>query len=165
MRFNTNRKGDTDMKTNPILAKIFAVSFLLPTTLALADHQGGDPTDRLATEAQELNSIVSWSSLRYNVKMSVSSFTGAAQQLASCRDGNPNNEPNSEKVESSEPSSHSIEDHGGGGNNCSYQLLRTLSSFSPVDRYLSDTYYDYPQVYQQYLQVRDAVNAVRNGGL
>jgi hypothetical protein len=127
---------------------------------AFANHNGGggSPTDTLLQEANELNQIVSYSTLRWPVKSAVQSFDSAAQQLATCDDDDNGQGANAtlhEPIE--EPMHHN-------GDSCSFQLQNVLNTWSQVDRYLYDTNFDYPQVYNQYLSTRQAVQAVQFGG-
>ncbi len=143
-------------KKNTFVRFVLGALLAIPNSLALAHHDhGGSAADNLATEAQELNSIVSSTWVRYPVKMAVSQFASQANALASCMDGMV---PNGSDVEGG--ASETPLDHGS-GDNCSYQLSRTQSAFYSVERYLSDTYYDLPQVYSQYLSVKSALGQVR----
>ncbi len=125
---------------------------------AFADHNdhpnppnpnpGGNEVQRLSSEAESLNSQVQWSSIHWSVKDSVTRFAQEVRELVSCeRGGNPS------------PVDHN--DHPG---NCGNQRQQVAQAFQPVERYLNDTMYDYPGIYQQYQRTAQAVRAVQNGG-
>ena len=124
---------------------------------------GGSAVQQLYSEASRLNSQVQYSYLNTNVKVTVSRFANEVASLANgCR-------PWGVAVESANDGSIDVEDHGNPsyppypGGSCAYQRDRVLQSWSQVERYLYDTYYDFPAVYDQYLRTRSAVYAIRAG--
>jgi len=130
------------------MALVFAAS-------AFADHQGGGGVDNLVQAARNLNQTVRYSSLRYAVKSSVYSFTYQVESLDRCIDG-------ARLIRPEIMDHEGANDHTGGGvpPQCQYQLNNVRNSFGPVDRYLNDTYYDYPQVYQAYQYAQSALYAL-----
>ncbi len=153
------------MKSKRLVMSVLTLFLLMPMSAALADHQGGgDVVSHLATEAQELDSLVRYSYLRWNVKSAVSSFAIEANRLQSvCRGFSNGGEPNGREPNSGEPNSVTEPlDHNGGDQGCDLQLSRTVRAFSPVERYLYDAYYDFNQIYNQYVSVREALNVVRS---
>lgn len=128
----------TLLKTIPILAILMAgVSF--------ADHTVPDHVlHGLSHDSRQLESAVRYSTLRWQVKQSVFQFSYAVQRFMRCINyhfrGN--------------VAGH--RDHTIPGN-CEYAMREVRQTWYPVDRYLWDTYYDYPYVYQAYLKVREDV--------
>ena len=125
-----------------VLGLVFAAS-------AFADHTGGS-IDALVSASRNLNQTVNYSYLRYHVKSAVYGFSNEVEQLDRCADGRGFERP--------ELMDHGTNDHTGGvPPQCQYQLNRVRASFSQVERYLYDTYYDFPQVYQAYQYTRSAL--------
>jgi|SRR3990167_5063986 len=130
-------------------AKYLAVTALLlglmgVGSVAKAEHNNpGESAVELYSEAYQLDSLVRNSSLRYHVKDAVSAFARSVYQLYSCSNGgySPENKDHSDLP----------------GGNCLYLRQTLQSAWSPVDRYLNDTYYDYSYIYQQYSRTHEAL--------
>lgn len=117
---------------------VFFLVFLYGT-LALADHTlPSGSLARLARDTYSLDSSVRYSSLRYEVKMAVSRFAYDVERFIRCTQNGP-----------------ITRDHDLIPESCEYDLHQVQRSFYPVDRYLYDTYYDYPHVYRNYVSVRN----------
>lgn len=117
-------------------------------TAAKADHDSPmGSVGLLLYESQHLNQEVRYSSLAYHVKDAVARFSQDVDYLAECVRHNVSN----------------ILDHldePGCPSRCYSYLDRTRQSFYSVDRYLYDTYYDYPHVYHAYTDTKRALNAI-----
>lgn len=126
--------------TRTLLLGLTALLLALPAGIARADHEvPGGSIGRLHNDAHQLENVVRYSYLRYQVKQAVFRFVSDVSRLFVCTSGDePRNDHN---------------DHIGSG--CSYALDNVGRSWYPVDRYLYDTYYDLPQVYYSYTRVRD----------
>ena len=117
---------------------IFYTTFIYTFAPALADHTNPNhPLDRLVMDTDRLEYQVWYSNLRYEVKSAVRNFAYDVDYFARCMDMYPQNPlyPN-----------HSV---------CRFEFDRVRYSFYSVDRYLYDTYYDYPQIYNSYRRVKD----------
>jgi len=105
-----------------------------------ADHElPAGTVERLERDTRDLNYAVSYSTLRYAVKQAVARFAYDVDRFVDCVHGGP----------------HITDDHDLIPGNCEFDLHHVRRSWYPVERYLYDTYYDYPQVYRRYLRVRD----------
>ncbi|MBI1861168.1 MAG: hypothetical protein HYR96_09655 [Deltaproteobacteria bacterium] len=143
---------------------------LMGWVAAFADHTGEvGSIDYLSQEAQELNQFVQSSTLRYPVRAAVSDFNYRAHALHECSHYyGGSNAPAAASSTLSNLNDISIPieilDHTGGGVGCPQQCRNQLSwaqyTFRYVERYLYDAY-DYPQIYQQYLRVRQALYAIQ----
>lgn len=108
------------------------IAFIICGGNAFADHTNpGEAAEELLYESQELDQMVRYSTLRYEVKYSVSTFEQDVERLAYCLKSY---------------------DH-----TCGDDMQRAQYSFSQVSRYLHDTQYDYPQIYRQWLHTRYAL--------
>ena len=143
------------MKIGKFLTGVCLIAF--SASPAFANHEGGGS---LQGAAAELNEQVQCSSLRYQVKYAVNFFAQqAARYSAYC----------GETMGMTQPMNHEGEgiiqplDHNGGGANCRYELRNVLRSWSLVERYLYDTNYDYPNIYNSYLETRAAVQEAARG--
>ena len=125
---------------------VLAVAMCVGGSTAFADHQqpGQGQFGGVVTEAGELNNVVQWSNLRPNVKQTVARFANTAAQLGYCGDA------------PLAPVSVELFDHGGGAG-CANLVNQLRWQWNQVERYLYDTGYDYPQVYQSYLNTRAAL--------
>lgn len=119
---------------------------------ALANHEGPGSLDLFVRSAQYLNQLVASSTLRFPVKSAVYRFVVDAEALDRCAD----TAPPSDAAENNPTDNHT----GGVPEFCRAQLYHTFDEFQPVDRYLYDAY-DYPAVYQAYLNTRSALFALR----
>lgn len=124
------------------LSALYAVvSFIAFASINLyADHthpQGS--VAALAAETDELYREVSYAPLNSSVKNAVYRFVRDVRSLDYCADH--------------------CRDHTtiGVPASCYSYYSRANSSFYPVDRYLYDTYYDLPRVYQAYVSVKNAL--------
>ncbi len=114
---------------------------LVLSPLALGGHGGTIGTvDYLHDQAQDLNADTQKSTLRYEVKSSVSQFFNDVTDLHRCSDA------------------PVPEDHG--ASKCLNELQRVVYSWSPVERYLCDTMSDYPTIYNLYTEARRALYAI-----
>lgn len=126
----------------------------LMSGMAIADHN--DPVGSvglLEHETAELEQVVRNSYLNYNVKSAVFQFSGASQQLVNCvrYEGRDLTQDHTGEV--------------GCPSVCGRQLQNAQAAFRPVQRYLSDTQYDYPEVFQQFRQTGQALRSISmNGG-
>lgn len=121
---------------------LFVAALMFLAANANADHNSTiGSVDRLAYEAEQLFNTVQYHPLNYAVKDSVFRFSQDTRQLEQCsRQFNPG--------------------HAGCSHNCRPYLDQVRRSFYQVDRYLIDTYYQFPQVYNQYNQTKVALDAV-----
>lgn len=125
---------------------------------AIADHEGPGSLTTLLVEVHNLKQIVDYSPLRYAVKQAVVRFMLDAEGIDRCIDGV--GFPH-DSADDSVADDHVTDDHQGGvPDRCRYQLDVARSSFHPVERYLYDTSFDFPQVYQAYLRTRAALYAL-----
>ncbi len=129
------------MKSKLSLA-LLALALLLPAAVR-ADHTGAQVAARLHADAHNLENVVRYAYLRYQVKQAVYNFTAQATALFQCASSQPRN---------------GTWDHTG---DCEMYEQRVRQSFYPVDRYLYDTYYDLPYVYQAYIQVKQDVQQIQ----
>lgn len=114
--------------------------FLSGIAFASRDHTGG-AVDTLVYDASQLEQMVRYSPLNYSVKDAVSRFNYDVERLGYCAD-------------------HS-RDHDGCPAACKYDLYNAQESFRPVSRYLYDTQYEYPQIYNQYRRTQYSLSAVQ----
>jgi hypothetical protein len=131
------------MKTLGFMSLFCALA--LTSSVASADHT--DPVGsvgRLEHESRELQREVSYTNLNYNVKRAVSDFDREVFELVNCV----------------EFGFRDHTDHVGCPQRCGYQLRRTQTSFQEVARYLRDTQYDYPYVYDQYQHTSRALRSI-----
>ena len=113
---------------------IFASTFLLAGSI-FADHEGGNRA--LSRAINQLEYVVTYSTLNYNVKNSVNYFVNDARNyLYYCANGG-----------------FSIMDHNG-NRRCGRYRQNMQWRFQIVSNYLYDTHYDYPQVYSVWRAVR-----------
>lgn len=154
------------MKSSQVVTLVVTLG-VLSSSVVLAEHGDLNPVARLRAEAQELNTIVQSSYIRYYVKSAVYRFARATDFLNACMNGSPwgrrgerGDEPFSGRSDSNQ-SDESLEpmDHGD-AQRCELELRRVQDTWFPVERYLYDTNYDLPQVYYQYLETSEALAAV-----
>jgi len=143
------------------LSKTFglvSLIFIASIGAASADHGSQNPAGHLRGETQELNSVVQRSWLNYNVKSAVQRFAMQANRAAAnCGGGFGGN--------FAEATEQLIADHAGeitnpldhNEGNCGYEAQTLRNVWSEVERYLYDTTYDFPQVYSQYVETRQAL--------
>ncbi|MEK6705114.1 MAG: hypothetical protein AABZ06_04950 [Bdellovibrionota bacterium] len=154
--------------------KLFGIICLLimlpvwPLVIAYADHGDADPSSRLRAEARELNEIVQQSWLRYQVKASVQRFATQAEKAGLCAGGSGGlpGEPGDNILGNESSEIIKPLDHSDG--NCIYEIQMLRNVWVDVERYLYDTTYDFPHVYRQYVQTRQALRdflAVNRGRL
>ena len=128
------------------------LTWLLGIALSLslfADHTGKPGSvGNLAGETDRLDRAVQYSSLNYNVKYAVSRFSQDVDRLHDCVD---HSEINRDHTGTTNP---------GCPSQCSYYLNYARSSFQDVERYLYDTNFDYPQVYQAYRSAKYALEQI-----
>jgi hypothetical protein len=116
----------------------------LPAPL-LADHSGGTAgVARLHNAVHQLDNHVRYSYLSPQVKQSVRRLVQEASMYYNCVNRSPS--PFGEH----EP-----------GRSCEYNEQRMLQVWYSVDRFLYDTYYDFPQVYRAYEQARYEIEQIR----
>ena len=122
-----------------LAAAVLGMTFL--TAPAFADHAGSSGSE-LFDRALELNNAVTFSTLRYSVKTTVYRFRDDAFALANC-------------ITTSGRSAFDADpDHTGAPASCRWQAERARASWYPVETLLNDTRFDYPSVYQAYLNAR-----------
>lgn len=125
------------MKVRNLLLVLIGV-FTLYVNIGVADHTlPAGSFSKLGKDTNHLDYVVRYSTLRYDVKWAVSNFAYDVKRLLYC-------------VKYAQVD----RDHDLLPEKCEYDLHRVQYSFYPVDRYLYDTYYDYPNVYYAYLAVR-----------
>ena len=107
-----------------------------------ADHSGGGGASNLSVASNNLRNVVMRSTLNYNVKRAVTSFDMEVDRYTQCTQY------------SFRGLDVTVMDHSGGGRDCDREYDRMERTWYPVDRYLYDTYYDYPYVYRAYQQVQ-----------
>ncbi len=128
-------------------------AFALMGGVARADHN--DPEGSVGLlhyEAELLEQVVNNSYLNYNVKRTVMDFAASVGRLEQCV---------------SFGSRSIIHDHTGDvgcPSRCSYQLQYARSTFAQTSRYLSDTQWDFPQVYNQWQRTYRVLNAISVSG-
>ena len=130
---------------------LFAAVSMLTATTAIADHGGGGPYVSVSYEARQLNNVTQWSSLRPNVKQTVSRFAYTANELGNCDFDEPGRHL-LVLANSVEPNDHT------GDPRCQGLMNQLHWQWHQVEHFLYDTNYDYPQVYQAYIRTRDALN-------
>jgi len=109
--------------------------------VSFADHTvPGGTCHRLYQDTARLEQNVRYSSLRWNVKDAVFRFYYAVERFTRCVGPHREGE---------------TRDHDTIPESCEWAMRDLHSTWYPVDRYLWDTYYDYPYVYQSYTRVRD----------
>lgn len=118
--------------------------------VAMADHNDGGRYDNVRDRAYELNQVVQWSGLRWHVREAVSRLVQSTSQL------------DDRYIAPIQPASVHRFDHNEGGGSNSYVIQQIRSEWYQVERYLYDTNYDYPQVYQSYRRLR---HALRQAGI
>lgn len=118
---------------------LLVLAFLIGTTqIAHADHQvEGGLVTRLHSGAHQLDDLVRYSTLKYSVKRAVSQFQYEVSRFYQCV-----------------PQRSNSRDHQMIPDHCVSYFRYSKSSFAPVDRFLYDTNFDYPQIYRQYLTVK-----------
>ena len=123
-------------------------------TPALAGH--GDPMGSpglMLAEAQDLSDAVSTYGLRYNVQQAVFHFMTDVNKLADCVRGSARFVPQDHMEDVGVP------------RRCGRALGHVRRQFQPVNRYLYDTQWDLPEVYEIYREVKVALRAITvNGG-
>lgn len=134
------------MKKVALLVKVLLLVSTI--TSVKADHVGQiGSVAYLRGETRELLSLVQSSWLNYNVKDSVYRFSSDVDRLAYC-------------VEHGRENSRNHLEEQGCPSSCSYYLNNANNSFRYVSNYLYDTYYDLPQVYNQWRSTDSALRAV-----
>jgi hypothetical protein len=140
---------------------IIGAFYLALFGIARADHDTGNvDIDALSRATEYLETEVRYSTLNYQVKQTVSQFSYDVDRLVYC-------------VERSRPfpfraTEHVVPgtyDHSSGcPRECAMDLNLAKQSFNPVNRYLYDVQYDFPQVYRAYQETRFALNRITVGG-
>jgi hypothetical protein len=125
---------------------LLAVACLCLLPLTARAHHNGDPIGQLLEEAAQLNAIVQQSYLSPNVQDAVEHFVGDISLIEDC-EMNPAPVPGFQ---------------GYPAQSCRGEVQHVLGAWNRVQRYLYDTTYDFPQVYQQYrntqFALRNAIN-------
>jgi len=148
------------------------VIVLLASSMVKADHTSpSGSVSRLMYEAQELARGVRYFGLNYNVVQAVDRFNYDVNRLGNCvqfggrRSMLGERENTAGHIEAPIVRDHSDpRDDFGIPYQCRSYLDMVRRSFYPVERYLSDTYYDYPQLYRNYREVREALYAIQVSG-
>ncbi len=123
------------------------------SALAFADHSSPmGSVGLLLAYAQDLEQAVQYSSLQYNIKSVVFEFVHQVNHLADCIRREPRPIFNGH-----------IDDIGVVGS-CRSEFYGVQSSFRSVERYLYDTNWDYPDIYNAYVSTRRALNAISVSG-
>ncbi len=108
------------------------------SNLALADHTAPlGSINALLNDSRNLQYQVSYSTLRYTVKDALARFQYRVEQFGRC-------------VSVGRPT----RDHDTIPESCEYSLRDVQREFYVVNRYLYDTYYDYPYIYNTYSRVQ-----------
>ncbi len=116
--------------------------------IAYADHEKGSSA-ALAFETRTLNDYVQNSSLRYNVKEAVYRFNYDVMNLVQCV-----------RYQGVNSATNDHTDKPGIPMACEYNFRIAQDSFRPVERYLYDTSFDYPGVYQAFLEVKYSLYSI-----
>jgi len=117
---------------------LVVAGFLGFTAAGIADHELPGGTIRgLYNSAYQLQRSVQYSSLRYHVKNAVYRFANDVRQFVNCSN-----------------SGLPTWEHDSVPERCEYIIGNLHQRWYEVDRYLYDTYYDYPSVYRDYRQVQ-----------
>jgi len=125
----------------------------LTSSVVRAGH--GDPegsTGLLEYEAEQLEQIVNSSYLNYNVKRSVIDFAGSVHRLIECVNYG------TRRI------FHDHSDEVGCPSQCTGELQYAQSAFAQVSRYLRDTQWDFPQVYNQWRRTHQVLRAISVSG-
>lgn len=142
--------------------KLFLGLMIVVGVVAKAGHNSpSGSVGRLFYETQELVQTVRYVGLNYNVQQAVNRFHQNVVRLADCvrfnsRIGSRNN-PFLEGDHLDGPDFRDHNEPSGVPYQCRPTLDMARQSFRPVDRYLNDTHYDYPQVYRSYIETREAL--------
>ena len=127
-----------------LLKFIFLTSCFSILPFAAQAHHQGDPIGDLLSQAQSLNYTAQSSWLQPNVKYAVEHFVSDISSIEDCVIYSP------------------YGDHEDSGVSCRDEVYHVQGAWNTVARYLYDTNYDFPQVYNQYLQTQYAFqNAIR----
>ena len=119
-------------------------AILMSAFVAKADHTlPAGSLAHLRRDTYDLDREVQYSTLNYQVRRTVSVFAYDVSRFLSCVGARAVSR-----------------DHDVIPAQCEYALDRVHSSWYPVERYLYDTDYDYPQVYYRYLAVRRDIRAL-----
>ncbi|MBI1859853.1 MAG: hypothetical protein HYR96_02920 [Deltaproteobacteria bacterium] len=142
------------------LATVIAMGMGL---VAMAAHEGTPGSiGYLVGESAELNQMVQYSYLNYQVKSVVNDFDYRTRELQQCAQyrGRGLNAGLIRLMD--HVGGEFVDDHSGEGcpAECRFQLQNVQNSFRQVERFLYDTQRDFPQIFQQYLNVRQAVNSL-----
>ncbi|MBI1861179.1 MAG: hypothetical protein HYR96_09710 [Deltaproteobacteria bacterium] len=122
------------------------LAFGFQSAVVRADHEVPEGSvHELHEAAHQLEYEVRYTYLSYRVKQAVSRFTSNVVRFYTCVGGNP------------------ADDHETVGTACYGPLRSAQQTFYPVERYLYDTYYDYPRVYQEYVRVKQLLRSVGSG--
>ncbi len=154
-----------------IIQRIGTGVLVLAGVMALADHNSpSGSVGRLMYESQELTQVVRYVGLNYQVQQSVERFNYEVSRLADCVRYNGGGRLGSDRLNSNvgdHLDNPVILDHledPGIPYSCRANLDMARRAFVSVDRYLSDTYYDFPQVYRAYMDTREALYSIQVGG-
>ena len=135
---------------HPVKHLFLAIVLLVSSTKILyANHTGEGTVAGLSRATQQLVQIVNYSPLKYEVKSAVYRFSYDVQYLAQCVGGC--------RLDGDTTDNHSV---GGVPAACYRYFQRAQASWRPVNYYLYDTYYDLPQVYRAYVEVREELEAL-----
>lgn len=135
-------------------------------TIARADHNENDPSQKLVNESLELNQKVQRSNLRSAVKNSVNRFYIEVVRTTNCTANNgglrdrSNIDPSTLGTGGGEIGGIGTLDHR--EDDCQTEKTRLNAAWTPVERYLYDTYFDYYEIYQHYLSNREALHDFLN---
>lgn len=130
------------MRERTILV-LFAAA-ILQFSSAFADHTlPSGSLGRLRQDTARLDSTVRYSTLRYDVKLAVSRFAYDVERFVQCSQFRGENR-----------------DHDLIPEHCEQDMHQVHYSFYSVDRFLYDTYYDYPQVYRVYTTVKNDLRSL-----
>ncbi len=122
------------------LTKSFVLALVCSVLpLSAFAHHDGDPIGELMEEAATLDSVVQSSWIRPNVKYAVSHFVQDISPLDDCSGLSP------------------VADHQ--GPSCRGEVAHVQMAWRRVGRYLYDTNFDFPQVYNQYLRTQTALQS------
>lgn len=149
--------------------KIFWGLTMLVGVVAVADHSSpSGSVARLQYETQELLQTVRYVGLNYNVQQAVNRFYYDVERLADCvRFNGGRGVRNTSFSKGDHLDGPDFRDHDelvGVPYQCRTNLDMARRSFTPVERYLYDTSYDYPQVYRSYMETREALLSLQFGG-
>ena len=157
--------------TSKINLALGTLLLAMPVTV-YAHHSGSEAITRLHDDTNRLESVVQTSWLRYRVKSAVHRLSNEVSAYFQCSatEEPGDDEPGGTGPGGDEPGgtgpgpvganpSVSTRDHTDPVD-CESKEQQVRRAWSIVNRYLYDSYYDLPQVYEAYVQVRQDIQGL-----